>query len=361
LGAETAERNRARGSQNPAVVTGMALVSAVGLGLEQSCAAVRAKVSGFQEDSSFLCVSGPPDWIEEPLICARVPGMDPDAGATDWLIRAAIQDLVRTTGLKRNEFAQARLFVGLASSARPASRPAPPADSLSTFLGVPATPGMAPAVFAAGHCGGLLALQAASEALRSGQAQACVVVAADSHLDPSALAWLDEHRRLKGPGNSAGLIPGEAGAAVLLESPAHAQERGAAALAVVESVGTASEAVTVVSDGMCTGEGLTAAIRAAVGAAGISGIEWVACDLNGEAYRAAEWGHCQARLGSTFAGLRAMWHPADCLGDTGAAAGGALISLVARAFQKGYAPAGNCLLWTSSDFGERAAAVLRRA
>lgn len=53
-----------------------------------------------------------------------------------------------------------------------------------------------------------------------------------------------------------------------------------------------------------------------------------------------------------------LWHPADCLGDTGAASGPTLICLAVRAFQRGYGGPGGALVTSVSDRGERAAACI---
>lgn len=54
-----------------------------------------------------------------------------------------------------------------------------------------------------------------------------------------------------------------------------------------------------------------------------------------------------------------LWHPADCIGDIGAAAGIAQIVCASAAFQRGYAPGPHALLCTGGVTGKRAVAVLR--
>jgi 3-oxoacyl-[acyl-carrier-protein] synthase I len=86
----------------------------------------------------------------------------------------------------------------------------------------------------------------------------------------------------------------------------------------------------------------------------------VLCDLNGESYRAFEWGVVAARLGDRGA-LERLVHPAVCLGDIGAATFGVLTTAVAAAFRRGYAAADEAIIWTSSDGPARAAARIARA
>ena len=47
-------------------------------------------------------------------------------------------------------------------------------------------------------------------------------------------------------------------------------------------------------------------------------------------------------------------HPAECVGDVGAATGGILISHVAYALGRPNPPAPEAVLWTSADSGKRA-------
>ena len=55
-----------------------------------------------------------------------------------------------------------------------------------------------------------------------------------------------------------------------------------------------------------------------------------------------------------------IWHCADAIGDTGAAAGLCQLVIAFHAFAKGYAPGDRALGCTSSVAGDRAALVLQR-
>jgi 3-oxoacyl-[acyl-carrier-protein] synthase-1 len=344
-----------------AVVTGLGMVTSVGLCLDQSCASVRASLSRFQESDVYHhATAGPPEWSAEPLVVAEVPGIDPDEDRIRTLILSAVQDLIRNARLTRKDFAAAGLYASLPPASRPSKRLPDSPQTLSKFLDRPMAPEQSPQIFCSGHGGAFLALQAAIADIKSGRYQSCIVLAADSYFDAETLSVLLKARRLKGTDSSAGFIPGEAAAAILMESPRDARRRQSRVLAIIEAVGTAQEMKTVLSEEVCQGDGLSDAIRAAVAEAGGGAIDWIACDLNGERYRAAEWGYCQTRLHSILGGALKVWHPADCLGDVGAATGAVLIALVAQAFEKEYAPSERCLLWASSDKGERAAAVISR-
>jgi 3-oxoacyl-[acyl-carrier-protein] synthase-1 len=86
----------------------------------------------------------------------------------------------------------------------------------------------------------------------------------------------------------------------------------------------------------------------------------VLCDLNGESYRATEWSYAMARTFRDGQAVPPLVHPADCLGDVGAATGGVLLALAAAAMKKGLAPWKTALVWCSSDNGERAACAVNR-
>lgn len=344
------------------VVTGLGMVSSLGHGAEQSCASVRARITRFQEDDSFLCQAGPPGWEEEPLVGARIASLDAGPDRIRGMALAAFQELIQNARLTREEFAGAGLYLSLP----PASRPGPEGRDdaglpSGTLEGLSAGRERPASVIAAGHAGSFLAMEQAAAAIREGKRDLCLVAGADSYFEDEILERLDAARRLKSSWNSGGFVPGEGAAAILLEPRHRAERRRATLLAGVEKIGTALEANIFGSPSPCRGDGLAQAIATCAAGDGGTGPDWVTCDLNGENDRAMEWGLCQVRLRGLLAGVRHLWHPADCLGDLGAATGAFLVALVSRAFQRGYAPAERCLLWTSSDGPERAALMLRRA
>jgi len=82
------------------------------------------------------------------------------------------------------------------------------------------------------------------------------------------------------------------------------------------------------------------------------------CDLNGDRYRATEWSMAAIRTLGALHGDMSLWHPADCIGDTGAASGIVNVVWAVAAFGKGYASAERTLVWGASEGPARAAAVL---
>lgn len=87
-------------------------------------------------------------------------------------------------------------------------------------------------------------------------------------------------------------------------------------------------------------------------------VDYTICDQNGEAYRADEFGFMLARLSEYFIDPSDYMAPADCWGDVGAASGPLCTNLTIFSAEKGYAKGPRTLLWTSSEGGERTAAII---
>ena len=115
---------------------------------------------------------------------------------------------------------------------------------------------------------------------------------------------------------------------------------------------------------VCIGEGLTAAFRE--GLAGLPAgaqVTDVYCDMNGEPYRADEFGFAALRTKEHFESASDFIAPADCWGDVSAASA-PLHVMLACASRRDKAlrerPAMRSL-WASSETGERGAALLAAA
>ena len=80
--------------------------------------------------------------------------------------------------------------------------------------------------------------------------------------------------------------------------------------------------------------------------------------MNGEPYRADEFGFTALRTKEGFESASDFVAPADCWGDVGAAGGLLHLMLACAAAHKGYANGPLALVWASAEAGERAAALL---
>jgi 3-oxoacyl-[acyl-carrier-protein] synthase-1 len=221
-----------------------------------------------------------------------------------------------------------------------------------------------------GSAAALLALDGAVRRLRRGECRRAVVGGVDSWLDRGTLAWLDGARRLKTAEVQDGFIPGEAAAFVVVERAADAARRGRAPYARCSDVFTAREANTIEVDTVCTAQALTDCLRPAVADLRGQGdrantartARAVLCDLNGESYRSTEWAYALTRVfGAESPPPPVLLHPADCVGDVGAASGALLLAAAAWAIRRQPARWDASLLWCSSDKGERAACWLGSA
>jgi 3-oxoacyl-[acyl-carrier-protein] synthase-1 len=209
-----------------------------------------------------------------------------------------------------------------------------------------------------GHAGALMALREASIALARGSVDGCLIGGVDTLLQLRVLRWLEAQDRLKHETYTDGLIPGEAAAFLVVERLDSVRRRGGRILAEVKGFGAAFEEASIESDSPCRALGLTAAFRSALASAGMQPqqVSAVYCDLNGESYRAREWALASTRIG--FPDSPDLLHPADCLGDVGAATGPLLLSLAATTLADSAAAGSNILVFAGSETGERAAVVL---
>lgn len=210
-----------------------------------------------------------------------------------------------------------------------------------------------------GHSAGLMAMEKACHTISRGISEFCLVGGIDSYLEPETLEWLDYRETLHSESNMYGFIPGEAAGFCLLASHRAFSAYRLSALGKVAAVGGAIEKNLINTDTVCTGEGLTKAMRQVLSALPRDKkISRTICDLNGERYRADEYGFALSRLGEYFGNPADFTAPADCWGDTGAASGILYANLAIASGLRSYAEGPLALLWTSSDTGERSAAII---
>jgi 3-oxoacyl-[acyl-carrier-protein] synthase-1 len=335
------------------VSTGMAC--SVGLSAAAACAAMRAGIAKFDALPYH-------DNQGEPIIGASVPGLEPGVKRERRLIEILGLALVDCLGEKPAvPPSQVPLLVGLAEEGRPGGGAAM-ADTIladvQAKLGWKFHPTLSRAI-PKGHTAGLEALRMVRELFQDPGIPACLVCGVDSYINANTLRWLDQNWRLKTPANPHGLIPGEAAAAVLLQ---RASVDGAAVEVI--GLGFGKETAHVLSEEPLLGLGLTDAARAALAEAklGFHEMDWRISDVNGEQYGFKELPLVEGRLVRVVRKeAQPLWHCADSIGDSGAAAGVAQLVVADRAFRKGYAPGETAICLSSSVPGDRAAAVVRRA
>jgi 3-oxoacyl-[acyl-carrier-protein] synthase-1 len=336
----------------------------VGRSAAASAAAVRAGITGFTQHPYLV------DTVGEPVRAAIAPWLDialAGADRLEALLFPAIDEalaVLRKVGEPAGQTLPMAIALGLGSP-----RPGVPSNVQSTMkarlrekFGAQFS---SAACFAAGHAASLLALDAAISKLRQGSLQACMVAGVDSYIDAQALEWLESSDQLHGAGhlnNAWGLIPGEGAGALLLMTATTAKRLSLPALAMLLGAGHAQEQKCIKTDTVCIGEGLTSALKVALAAlprqAKVSDIY---CDMNGEPYRADEFGFAALRTKAHFESAGDFLAPADCWGDVAAAGGALHVMLAAAAINKGYARGPHAMVWASSEGGDRAAVLLSAA
>lgn len=349
------------------VISAIGMVSSVGIGAAATCAAVRAGITRFTEFDDYCCTlsgeprPGRPPPEPQPVVGALAGFAERPPDVVPRMFLTALQDMVKSAGLRRSALARIPVFVSLPAdlgAARDARLVGGFLEDVQERSGTTFAPGSA--VLTRGHAGMFVAVGQALSAIARREREACVVAGVESYFEIGTLERLDREGRLKSQANLDAFIPGECAVAVLLERRDEAERRGGAALAVVGAPGYGVEPSPLGSNDPSTAAGLTDAIRAACAAAP-GPMEWVLCDLNGESYRANEWARTRVRLHDQLGGVKHLWHPADCLGDVGASTGGVLLALAAKAFERGYALASRALLFVASDDGTRAALTIAAA
>lgn len=244
-----------------------------------------------------------------------------------------------------------------------------PADVASRLLETAATlaelPILPPLRFAtfAGHAGVAECFERAVADVVSGKVQAAIVGGVDSLLDEETLVWLDTLGRLKRLGVPVGLLPGEAGAFLVLETLRSAKARGARILGTFRAVCLGKEEACLLSGAPAHGTAMTRVLERISGPAGLLGSSppWVLCDLNGETHRSTEWGHVLVRLAAQFPafGAPSVWYPAMSFGDVGAASGAVAVSMALHAMERTMAPSRTAIVLSTSDGPGRGAVVLQ--
>lgn len=346
------------------------MVSSVGLSSEVTSAAVRAGIDRFQESAVL-------DRRRTPLAMALVatpdlPPLAPALAETVTTMTARQRRMLRLAGLALQDCVGEAVW---------------PASGVPLLLGVPeGIPGanLAPVgprflehlvqqagrpldvgrsrVFCAGRAAALAALDEALCGLASRRYDEVLVGGVDSCLDLQWLGALDQQDRLRAYGVHDGFTPGEGAAFLWLARAGTAAQRGAPALAHIDAAATAEEpGHRYAEDIPYRGDGLDASFkRLFARSAPAVLIPTVYAGLNGESFPAKEWGVAYTRHKKRFLTDFTIEHPADCVGDTGAALGAMLAALAAMALHDGHRQ-GPCLVWCSSDLATRGAALVRNA
>ena len=342
-----------RGNSNSTVASEMkpfgidatGMVTGVGLDAASSCAAIRCGITGFEE-TKFMFGG---DW----LVGCEVPSEDRLLGREKllWMVSSAIRECFSG---KSSALDDVPLLVCLSDSSRPGSVAGPDREflkDLGELLGRHLHPSSR--VFAKGKMGGIHALDHA-RVLLGKEVRSCIIAGVDTHLDPRNLDALDRAGRLHTEQTTHGLSPGEAAGAVILSAyPANNA-------LICHGIGWGREEAVVESGKPLRADGLAGAIRAAFADSGFGfeRVDFRLTDLSGEPYFFKEAALAALRTMRVLKREFDIWHPADCIGDVGAATVPILLGVALTAMRKGYAPGAGVLCHLSNDDSQRAALTL---
>jgi 3-oxoacyl-[acyl-carrier-protein] synthase I len=332
----------------PVAILGCGMMTGVGLTAEASCAAIRCAIDNFQE-TRFIASGG--EWI----IGSEVPLEEPWRGIPKLarLLAGPLRECLDLVPEVPPE--SIPVLLCLAEEDRPGRLEGlgdPLFFQACQLLGVRFHDSSR--VIAQGRVGGAVGLHHASRLIHEGSFAHVIVAGVDSYLVAATLRAYDERGRLLRPTNSNGFIPGEAGAALLMGPPDAGREM------VCNGFGFAVERATIESEEPLRADGMVAALQQALAAAGLTmgQIGYRMADISGEQYAFKEADLAVSRILRDRHAFQDLWHPADCIGETGAAAVPGMLAVVFSAARKGYAAGDPVLAHCGNDDGRRAAIVL---
>lgn len=340
------------------VILGAGCITPIGLGLAETAAAARARVARLREiamrdrrGEAFVAGSVPDDGLPALAPALAAAGLQPREAR---MLRLAHAALAETLAVLPDDTGPVPLLLGLPE--HHALQAIAPADFLRRLALQSAAPlDLAHSVAVTrGRAAGLMALRQAAARLAAGETRYILVGGVDSLLDLYVLDTLAMDGRIGSTANGDGFRPGEGAAFLLLA----ALGCGGKALATVAGAANGFEPGHLYAEAPYLGEGLAATVGGLF--AQITPPAPVACtysSFNGERYWAREFSVARLRNAAHFADAMLMEHPAECCGDLGAAHGPLLAALAAHGLAGGYRP-GPCLVYASSDRGDRAAALL---
>ena len=333
----------------PIAMKSTGLVTSVGLSAPAACAAIRAKISNPTE-TRYMGSDG--EWI----MAHQVPLEQPWRGRTKLAKMAAMAIAECLDQVPLESWSSIPLLLCVAEPERPGRL-----DGLEDQL-LPEVEQELGAQFAPesgviprGRISVIRALAETRKLIYAGSASQVLIAATDSLLTWPTLSVYEREDRLLAPNNSNGFMPGEAGGALLIGRP----ERRAELLCT--GIGFAVEKAHIDSGEPLRADGLSSAIKAALADAGceLHDLDYRITDVSGEQYYFKEAALALSRILRQRKEEFDIWHPAECIGETGAASGIAILAVAAAASRKAYSPGPRILSHCANDSGRRSAAILR--
>ncbi len=335
----------------PLAIGSYGLVTGVGLDAPSSCAAIRCAIDNFQE-TRFMDSGG--EWI----LASEVMLEQPWRGKTKLIkmLASAVKECL--AGESKVTPEATPMLLCLAEPDR-AGRMID--DDNQFFHELCAELELEfhskSRVIPQGHVSFATALLRARSLIQEGVAAQVLIAGVDGLLVGPTLAHYEEQERLLTSQNSNGFIPGEAAGAVLVQAPG----KSANSQLLCLGIGYGNEQSTVHAEDIpLRGDGMAQAIRSALSEAGcdMGATDFRITDISGEQYAFKEAALALLRVLRQRKVFYDIWHPADCVGEVGAAIGPIILGVLLAAMHKGYSPGNNVLAHFANDEGKRAAMVL---
>jgi 3-oxoacyl-[acyl-carrier-protein] synthase I len=334
-------------SAQPLAVANTGLVTSVGLNAPAACAAMRAGLANLSE-TRFINSMG------ELISGHAVPLTQEWRGRQRLLRMASMAATECLTDVEPERWSEIPLLLCVAEEDRPGRAAGLDGQFLTDLYAAMDTQFAEQSrVVPYGHASAAVALLQARRLIYEAASPAVLVVAVDSLLTWPTLREFDRQQRLLATANSNGFLPGEGAAAVLLAKPSQPGQL------CITGLGFGQETATMAKDEPLRAEGLSRAINDALADAGCAmhDMDFRIADVSGEQYYFKEATLALSRVLKRRKETFDIWHPADCIGETGSAIGPAMLAVASASVRKGYAPGTRILLHTSNDAGQRAAMV----
>ena len=330
-------------------ISACGLTTPVGIGFEASTAALHAGIDNFQEtryvDDDGNRIFGAQVELENALLFGTE--------RLEEMLRLCLLDLMKR--VDDLDLTKTPIFCGLPELER-SGREIFVDDQLLTSLERILDTELDPRsrLIPQGRVAGGVGLFHARNLLQQGEADHAIVVGVDSLLSPATLESFIESDRLLNGDNTDGFIPGEAAGALLVS-----RKSGTADLQL-RGMGFAHDDVTITSEAPMLGDAMFNAFHAALQEAntGWEHIDYRIADVSGEQYFFKEASLALMRSMHVHKDAFEFWHPADSIGEIGAAVIPVSIAMACMAAKKNYAPGRNALIHASSDDGRRVAMVI---
>jgi len=325
------------------------LVTSVGLSAPAACAAIRAGLTNPTE-THFIDSSG------ERIQAHQVPLSEPWLGRIKLVKMATMAIAEGLAAVPRQDWQRIPLLLCVAEPERPGRLKGLDEEVLFEIereLNVQFSEQSR--IIPQGRISIGVALMQAQQLIADEGVPFVLIAATDSLITWPTLSVYESDNRLLTPANSNGFMPGEGASALLVAEPP--TETGLCCT----GLGFATESAHIDSGEPLRAEGLSQAIKGALGDAGceMHDLDLRITDLSGEHYYFKEAALALSRTLRRRKEEFDLWHPAECIGEAGAVAGLAMIAVAHAACHRRYARANNLLWHAGNDSGARAAGVLQ--